>query len=361
MSEKASSLRVLMLGAFDPEYPRHFILRTGLEAAGVEVIVRHLPKTASTIQRFRLALHSISDIRCCDAMLIPAFNQALAPFVWLITRFTRTPMILDYMVGLTDVNRDRATVRGIKAWLFRQIDRFNTRRLVTLTDTAAHREIFRRLLGGRLDKMHVVPVGVKPEWLTLPPPPVDEKPIIAQFIGTYIPFQGVDVIIRAAHLLRDDARVRFELIGGGQTYAECVRLAEQLGVENVDFVTGFFPFSQIAARAAKSTISLGVFGEVEKTAYVVPNKVYDGLAMGHVVITADSPALREFFTPDQHLITVPAGNAEALAAAIQRLLNSPEQIIALGAAGRMQIERQFMPETIGSILRQIIELQGSFA
>lgn len=347
--------RVLMLGAFDPDYPRHFILRTGLESAGVEVVVRQLPNYAITIQRVRLALRSLREIRRCDAILIPAFNQTLAPFIWALTRLTRTPVLLDYLVGITDIIEDRATVTPFRAWMFRQLDQFNTRRLVTMTDTAAHRDAFSRLLSGSFKNMHIVPTGVKPEWLTVSPPPVGTTPLVAQFIGAYIPFQGVDVILRAAHLLRDDPRVCFQLIGSGQTYSEARQLTSSLELSNVNFVTGFMPLSQLLPYAAQSTINLGVFGNVEKTRYVVPNKVYDGLAMGRGVITAESPAISEFFTPGEHLLTVLPGDPIALASAIHALLDAPERIRALGEAGQMRVREAFLPEHIGEQVRQIIE------
>jgi glycosyltransferase involved in cell wall biosynthesis len=346
-----------MIGAFDPEYPRHFILRTGLEAVGVEVVVRQLPKYANTIQRIQLALRSLGEMRRCDAILIPAFNYTLAPFVWALTRLTRTPVLLDYLVGITDVIEDRGTVPPFKAWMFRQLDRFNTRRLVTMTDATAHRDAFHRLLGGHFKNMHVVPTGVKPDWLTVPPPPIEPMPLLAQFIGTYIPFQGVDVILRSAYMLRDDTRVCFQLVGGGQTYAEARQLASELALTNVNFVTGFMPLSQLLPYAARSTINLGVFRKAEKTRYVVPNKVYDGLAMGRVVITAESPAISEFFTPDQHLVTVPPGDPAALANAIRALLDEPERIRTLGKAGQVRIREAFLPEQIGAQVRQIIESQ----
>lgn len=98
-------------------------------------------------------------------------------------------------------------------------------------------------------------------------------------------------------------------------------IIRQFELTNVNFVTEFMPLSQLLPYAAQSTINLGVFGDVEKTRYVVPNKVYDGLAMGRAVITVESSAISEFFTPNQHLVTVPPGDPAALAAAIRALLD----------------------------------------
>jgi glycosyltransferase involved in cell wall biosynthesis len=43
------------------------------------------------------------------------------------------------------------------------------------------------------------------------------------------------------------------------------------------------------------------------------------MALRRPLITAQSSALMDVFTPDEHLLTVPASDAQALANAIQRL------------------------------------------
>jgi glycosyltransferase involved in cell wall biosynthesis len=347
-------MRVLLLGAFDPDYARHAILHAGLEAAGVDVVVRRLPKQAGTAARARLlaraALHGF------DALIIPAFNQTLGPLAWARTRGRRRPaVLLDYMVGLADVNADRATVSGARAGLFRLIDRFNLRMLDSMTDTAAHRDHFARTLNLDTRRVRVVPVGVVEHWLDVPPPPLT-PPYTVTFIGTYIPFQGVEVILQAAARLRGDSRLRFRLIGNGQTYPAMARLAETLRLDNVRFDAGFYPFCDLQTLLSESTFILGVFGAAEKTAYVVPNKVFDGLAMGRPVITADSPALREYFTPGEHLVAVPPGDAEALAEALAALAGDADRIAALGAAARARIQAAFLPRHIGEEVRRIIRM-----
>ncbi len=345
-------MRVLMLGAFDPAYPRHAILQAGLEANGVTVIPRRLPKNAGTAARVKLLVGALPALNDFDALLIPAFNQMLAPLAWALAR--RAPVLLDYMVGLADVNADRETATGARAALFQQIDRFNLRMLDSMTDTAAHRDYFAVSLGADVGRVRVVPVGVVEHWLTVPPPPLT-PPYTVTFIGTYIPFQGVDVILRAAALLRGDSRLRFRLIGSGQTYPAMARLADELRLDNVSFDAGFYTFGDLQKRLQESTFILGVFGAAEKTGYVVPNKVFDGLAMGRPVITADSPALREWFTPGDHVVAIPPGDPEALASALQSLASDPARIAALGAAGQSRIRAAFLPVHIGAQVKQILQ------
>jgi glycosyltransferase involved in cell wall biosynthesis len=214
----------------------------------------------------------------------------------------------------------------------------------TLTDTAAHRQVFQTMLGRSLPRCHVLPVGAR-DVTPLPPP---SGPVVVQYAGTYIPFHGVDVMLQAARLLPD---VIFEFIGKGQTQAAARRDAPA----NVRFISGYFPPAQLNAMQAASTIMLGVFGDTAKTRYVIPNKIYEALALGRPVITAESPALAEYLTPGEHLVTVPPGDPPALAAALDGLLANPAEQARLRAAGRQRIEAGLLPQHIGARLRTIIE------
>jgi glycosyltransferase involved in cell wall biosynthesis len=341
-------MRVSILGAYDPLYARHAIITAGLEANGVEVFHYDIPKHVSSTQRVRHLFANFPKAAQMDVVLVPCFNQTTVLFVWTLARIYRVPLIVDYLVGLTDMNEDRQRASAAKMWLYRQLDRMNTKLCVTLTDTAAHRYEFERILSQKLPEMYVLPVGSR-EFELLPPPP--QSPLV-QYAGTYIPFHGVDTILRAAHLLPD---VQFELIGKGQTYAENRDLATRLQLQNVRFVEGYFPVKQLLEMQTQSTIMLGVFGASAKTDYVVPNKVYEALALGRPMITAESAAIREFLTPNQHLLTVSPADADALATAIQTLIDNPQQQAELVAAGRHCIEESFFPSPIGVQLLELLE------
>ncbi|MGB1288290.1 MAG: glycosyltransferase, partial [Aggregatilineales bacterium] len=79
------------------------------------------------------------------------------------------------------------------------------------------------------------------------------------------------------------------------------------------------------------------------------------LALGRPLITAESPALYEFLTPGEHLLTVPADDAAALANTIQVLLDNPQEQQRLCYNARQHIENNFLPEHIGKRLKIILE------
>jgi glycosyltransferase involved in cell wall biosynthesis len=70
----------------------------------------------------------------------------------------------------------------------------------------------------------------------------------------------------------------------------------------------------------KSDLCLGIFGDTPKTSLVIPNKVYEALAMRKPVITADTAAIRELFN-DDNMFLVKTADPKSLAEGIMRLRN----------------------------------------
>lgn len=353
-------MKVGIIGIYDPSYARNYVIREGLERVGVEVVVA-TPLNRKKHLRGRIfeMVKHFSQVKNCDVILIPAFNQVIAPLIWLMCLLHGKPVLLDYMIGLTDVEEDRQWLKSYKTRIFRWIDRFNLSTLTCITDTAAHCRAFTRLLGGQYSKLRVLPVGAR-DMLPLLPAPRNKDHIVVQFVGTFIPFHGVDIILEAANLLRDEEHILFEFIGQGQTYKESKALAKKLELSNVRFIKGYFDAPELLDLMAYSTILLGVFGVAEKTNYVVPNKIYEGLLLGRPLITAEAPALQEFFTPGEHFLTVPPGDAQALANAIRQLAASEEERERLRMAGLARIHEQFLPQHIGRKLKNLLdELVGN--
>jgi glycosyltransferase involved in cell wall biosynthesis len=350
--------RVCYLGAYDPAYPRNLILRRGLGRCGVPVAECRAPRELGTAGRMRALRRAFEPVKDdCDVIVLAEFGQTLAPLAWWLARRYHKRLVVDAFTPTYDsAVYDRGVARprsaaALRYWLadwlaLRLADR-------VLADTGAHRDYYVSAFGIRPEKIAVIPVGASEEWFEAAPQPHEHPGLLVQFYGSYIPLHGVEVILEAARLLANQADLRFELIGRGQTYAKMRALAADLDLQNVTFAEPVPP-EALPAQVARADLCLGIFGSTPKAGRVVPNKVYQTLALGKPLISADTPALREAFTPGEHLLAVPPGDPAALAEAIRALTANPGLARRLGAAGRARMEAEFDEAALGRRLLDAI-------
>jgi glycosyltransferase involved in cell wall biosynthesis len=351
-------LRVCYLGAYDPAYPRNLILRRGLAVHGVEVTECRTSPALRTWARERALRQQFAPLADrCDTILLAEFNQTLAWFARSMARRHHKRLVIDAFTSLYDAAvHDRGTVRprSPHALRYRLIDWLALRLAdVVLVDTAQHRDYFAEVFGVAPDKCLVIPVGASREWFDTPPARHDVPGTLVLFYGTYIPLHGVETILEAAASLRERRDIHFELIGRGQTFPAMRKLAADLHLSSVTFRDPVPP-DELPGLVARAGICLGIFGTTHKAGRVVPNKVYQALAMGKPLITADTPALRDTFTPGEHLLAVVPGDAGALAEAIGALADDPVRREQIGTAGRARMEAAFTEEVLGLRLREAL-------
>lgn len=118
--------------------------------------------------------------------------------------------------------------------------------------------------------------------------------VIVGFYGSFNPLQGIDKIVKAAHLLKDEPSIIFRIIGYGATYKKVMKLAETLDVTNIEFIDKV-PYDKLNVAINEFDICLGVFGESIKTDVVIPNKIYHYAAAKKCIITKDTEGIKELF------------------------------------------------------------------
>jgi glycosyltransferase involved in cell wall biosynthesis len=336
---------VCVFGALDPGYARNRVLRLGLRRLGVRVRVCAAPPWGWTLPRYAALVAAFARQRRAPVLLVPEFRHKDVPLARLLATLSGASLVVDPLISRYDtrVHDWRSSAPG--SWAAdhsRRVDRATVRFAdLVLCDTALHAALFQRDYRVPAERCAVVPVGFD-DVVFQPCPEPSVGPFRVAFFGSYLPLHGVDTILEAARILRDRS-VRFLLIGAGQTFDHVERVRdERLGLE----ICAPLSPVQLVQRLRTAHVLLGIFGTTPKAARVVPNKVFQGLGLGRALITADTPAIHEFFEPDRHLCTVPAGDPERLAAAILDLRDQPAKRAALASAGAKHVHQHFAPEGI---------------
>ncbi len=258
--------------------------------------------------------------------------------------FDRTPWVLDAFISLYDslvVDRRQAGARSPLGRLAFAIDKLAmSKASAIVVDTVSNADHFSRLFGVSRDRFHVVYVGYdnalfRPE--RRPVAPVnDEDGLEVFFYGSFLPLHGVEHILAAARLLRQEARLRFTIVGGGRRLSQA-----QEGNSNVRFVE-WIPYQQLPRAMARAGICLGGhFGANDKARRTIAGKTFQFMAMAKPTVLGEGPANRELFVDGVHALYCPPADPQALAAALLRLADDPDLRQRLGRGGEQLMRARF--------------------
>lgn len=370
-----ATLRVLYFGTYDRHYSRNRILIDGLRLAGAEVVECHVPLWSGTDDKVRAAsgglLDTLRRALCAYAALIRAywplrhsydvmvlgytgqFDVFLArALTWLAGR----PLALDVFISLYLTTFERGLpaqrlLRWIETIAYRLPD-------LLLVEAAEYQKWMVKTFRLHGKQFFTVPLGADSRRFAAPPPRSPDGVFRVLYYGKYIPLHGVEYIICAADLLRAFPDIVFEMVGRGPTRAGAERLARELGLERISFTDWIEP-DQLLEYVGRADVLLGVFSNSVQSMCIVPNKVYEGLALGRPVITGDSPTVRDRLQHRENAYLVERCNPRALADAILELRADPELRARLAANGRRLYETRYTPTVLGHLLlERLIELDA---
>ena len=188
-------------------------------------------------------------------------------------------------------------------------------------------------MGVSLDRMRLVPVGVDPELFT-PLPHISRQP--GRLITTAsadVALKGLSYLLEAMAKLRTERNdIRLTIIGKPREGASN-DMIDKLGLRpHIDFVSGV-PDERIVELYAEAELA------------VVPS-LYEGFSLpaieamstGICLVATDGGALPEVTGTDgDTVLQCPAGDVDALAAAIRRGLDDADLRIRIGEAGRQRV------------------------
>ncbi len=358
--------RVIAAGTFDPNLARNRTLLALLERAGYEVVMcrvdlwgadryeipnqRKLGVVLRAISAYPRLVWRFLRAPRGDVVLVmyPGWFDMLV--LSLLARARRTPVVFDIFISLYDTvvsDRKLVSARSLLGRTCRLVDRLSIRCAQrVIADTPGHADFFAALADVPRAHVGVVWVGAQDDVFT-PRPGTAPRSDLVLFYGTYVALHGLPTIIAAAKLLEADDS-RFRIIGTGQEQTTVDRLMQELQPSNVELVERI-PLEALPDEIAAATLCLGIFGTSDKAGRVVPNKLYECVAVGRPVVTADTDGVRSAFSDDE-VAFVPAGDPEALAKEVKRLMDDAPTRESMARAAHRRYVREYSEEPLSQLL-----------
>ncbi|HNR67321.1 MAG TPA: glycosyltransferase [bacterium] len=310
-------MKILYIAGREESYSRTRIVQQALRMQGLEV-KGIFPPDRSFKHYPRLILQGLRSARDCDVIIVGFYGQVILPFFKILTR---KPILFDMYIATYDTmvnDRNRARPGSIMARIYHWLDRLCcTWSKAIVLETQDHIEDFARKFKTPIDKFHRVFLAVDERLIYPRPQRKNSDRFLVHFHGEYAPFHGVDTILRAAQLLRDES-IEFQVVGRGITYNDCRELARALDLHNVQFIDPV-PYEQLADLIARADVCLGIFGGNARMLRLTTNKVIESIAMHKPLITGKNQPVQELLHDRHSALLIERANPEALAKAIREL------------------------------------------
>lgn len=338
-------MKILFAAKDDFSYHRTKVLVEGLRAIDdVELQLLTInERNANFAKKLQIASKDV------DFVYIPSFRHK---DVHWIKKYSAAPVVFDPLISkyLTKVvDFGHWWKAPIKYFLDKQA--LKTADYI-LADTEAMRKYYMRKYGLNKGNTGVLPIGfIEKDFPAEKRLPKGSDNFIIGFYGSFVPLQGVDVIVKAAHVLRDQNDIQFVIIGSGYVQKEIDRLVDKLNPGNIVFY-GWVKYEELAERISEFDLCLGVFGSSLKADLVVPNKVYHYAAMNKCIISKRCEGIQEVFRNLDNIVLCDADEI-SLANMILEMKNNWEQRVHVarnagelirGTYNEIEIAKRFIEE-----------------
>jgi glycosyltransferase involved in cell wall biosynthesis len=157
------------------------------------------------------------------------------------------------------------------------------------------------------------------------------------FTGKYTPLHGIEHIVDAAELLKDQSDLQFVFIGRGQLYGQIRALVDRKDLKNIRFIE-WVDYETLPDYIKKADVCLGVFSKTAKANRVIPNKIFQAMAMGKPVISGKTSGILECLTHRENIFLCEPGDPVALSGAILALKSDEDLRIRIGSGALKTFE-----------------------
>jgi PEP-CTERM/exosortase A-associated glycosyltransferase len=262
----------------------------------------------------------------------PALNGVAA---WWAAKRHGLPLVYEVRAFWEDAAVDQGTGRenGLRYRLTRALENFVFQRADRVTAICAGLSHDIEARGLLRDPVTVIPNAVEVDRFAA----VTEPDLaLAQrlglklghtlgFVGSFYDYEGLDQAIAAMpRLLQTDPHLRLLLVGGGVQDAALRAQALRLGLAEQVVFTGKVPFAEVEHYYALIDVLVYPRKSLRLTETVTPLKPLEAMAQRKVFVASDVGGHRELIEDGVTGLLFQADHQDALIAAVQRMMASPE-------------------------------------
>ena len=311
---KPENVRVLYVSSYIPNYVRTETLLNIFKRNKIKVVV--IRGGARALRYFSAFFRTIIRLKDCDMLFLAFRAQEMLPFFRIITR---KPIIFDAFVSLYDTlcfDRKVCAPDSILGRVLKWYDAYLCSLADTvLVDTQTHSEYFKKEFKAK--NISYLYVECNTDLFKPLPAPRNTSKFVVFWYGKCWPLQGVDIILKAAALLKEESGIIFRLVGPvRKKYAHLVEEVHAHNIEYLDYVA----YENLPQEIAKASVCLGGhFSGIEKAKRVIAGKTFQFIACGKPTIVGDNAANRELFSQTQGLYFTQMNSSASLAKTILSL------------------------------------------
>jgi glycosyltransferase involved in cell wall biosynthesis len=163
---------------------------------------------------------------------------------------------------------------------------------------------------------------------------------VAAYAGTHGMAHGLNTILDAAALLKDDPRFAFLLVGDGAERSRLVERARSMALDNVHFA-GQLPKSEMPAIWAVTDVSLILLRQSDTFTKVLPSKMFEAMAMECPIVLGVEGEAKALLEAAGAGIAITPESAKELAAAVTRLADDKALCVRLGRQGAAHVREHY--------------------
>jgi glycosyltransferase involved in cell wall biosynthesis len=354
-----TAMKIAVITCYDQnDYVRARTLRTALAAVpGVDVkIIRNSRKGFLRYVEVPLKILAVRLTTRPDAYVITFRGYEVLPFT--ILAKGRRPLIFDELVNAIEFLQEHNRIKAgslFARWFVPWYSRLLKRCRFVLADTASHALYSAELTKLPTSHYRVIPMAAD-ENLFYPQSAkrsAQPKKFIVFYYGNAMrPLQGLEYILKAAVLLKDQPEIVFQIVGG---HAKAAAVCRQAVIQGAHLeYESWIDFEEFPRRIHAADVTLGgPFGKTLQSQFVVPGKTTQFMACAKPVVIGRNLA-QDAFVDRQNCLRVPQADAQAIADAVLWASKHRAQLKKIGLAGRALYERQFSQRVVNRAIRELV-------